>query len=1184
MLPMLGLIAVLAAPPACDVNGKIFAAGIGLPGASITVSDGSADVARGATDASGVYRIALPGPGKYSLRAGMAGFEGAPQAFELTAEECSKALDVTLTLQGRPAAPPAAGASGPSSAAPGAGAGAPKPATPGAGTAGPAGAPAGRFQNLTVAPGSAPPGATTTTGPSSSEAAEAAAALPAAQGFQTETATESVTSSGGSVNAADNSSRMDMLDMMMGDPQMMAQRMAMGMDPMGMASMMMSGGGGGGMFMMSGPGGGGSQNRLQGNLSHTIDMSALDAAPYRLNGRDTQKADYTQNRVSASLSGPVKIGHLYDGSNGKTRFTLRYNGSFDHRPYDAYSTVPTEAERAGDLSGRSSAIYDPRTGAPFPGNAIPTSRIDPAARVLLDFIPLPNLPGATRNFHYVTSNRNRMDMVSANITHRFGPAPQVAAAQAAAARAAAARAAAAARPAGAPASAPAPSAAPADSAAPAPSPEPSSSSSAPSSSAPAPAPSPRPATEAPKPPAASASAAAAAPGARPAGGPRATPAPPKRPTMLFAYMTYMRYSNSGAQRFPTVGGDSENSNLNTNVSLSWSLGKSSQSSRVNFSRTHSDSLNLYAFSRDVAGEAGIGGIATDPIDWGLPNLSFTRFDSLNDRVPWSRTEYRGSIGHTVRMPWKKHSFSGGVDLRYQSVDSRTDLNARGSFTFTGIMTSRPGGGVARDGGDDFADFLLGLPQQTSVQYGPGNVRLRAAAFSVFAGDDWRLTKTLTLNAGLRYELAPPYYEAGDHLVNLDVPDDFTAAVPVLAEQTGPFSGAFPRGLVKTDGNNIAPRIGLAWQPKRGTTVRAGYGVNYNGLGANWYFAQRLAGQPPFAVSNTSQGYPDAPLTFIAPFVNSAALVTNSYGIDRDYELGRLQVWNLDAGRDMGHGWNLGAGYAHTTGAHLDLQRAPNRDRNGLRIPNVQAFLWQSSDGESTANMLMFRLRKRLGRSSMISANYSYGKSTDNASSIGGGGWTVAQDDRNLAAERGRSSFDRRHRLFMTYNLELPFGPSRRYLQKGLGAALAGGWTLSGSSMFETGGPLTVRVRGDFADVGRGVNSTLRADYTGAAVGLDNPTTERWFNTDAFVLPAPGLFGTAGRNTIDGPGTFLVNMTLGRDISLGRPRSLSLRLQANNLLNSPQWGSVDTFVNSPTFGQVTSVRNMRTIQITTSVRF
>jgi hypothetical protein len=1231
LMTWVAVLAVETAAPPCQVSGHITASTFPLPGVSLAVSDGSVDVATSSTDLDGMYRVVLPGPGHYALKATLSGFAEATHEVELADTECAKTLDFTLGLRSRAAATPVPTTPPASPAPTTATASSPSrpPARPGT-TPGAAGA-AGRFRDLSVAASATPAEGSDAR---AAESAEAAQALAVPQGFSMEAPAESVTSTGGPVEVADSSffrDRMEMLEAAGGDLEAMGRRLSMGLDPSGTGTLIGSGGGfggggfGGGGFGGGGFGGGGGGffggmgggrgggERLQGNLSHTLGGSLLDAAPYTLSGRETTKADYTQQRVSANLTGPVKLPGVYDGTS-RTRFTLSYSGSWDHRPYDAYSTVPTDAERAGDLSTLGRSIYDPTTGALFADGVIPASRIDPAALALLDFIPLPNLPGDTQNFHFVTANRNHSDSITLNLSHRFGAVGNTNRAGA--------------RRTGGPngnrsANATAGSTSGTSGSSTGTTGGTSSGSSGSSGSSTTSSGSGETTdasagatTDSSASTTASTTASTDRDRERDRSGDRAAgerggrggqgglggfggrggglggrrggmPMGRRTPTLNLS-LSYGNNSSHSAGRFPTLGGDNDGNSLSSNLNLSWGIGRTMQQTRVTFSRNRSNGLNLYAFTRDVAGEAGVVGISDDPFDWGVPNLSFTTFADLSDRAPSRRVDRRWSVGHTATYALKKHTLRVGAELRSQSLDSQVDTNARGSFTFTGLYTSRPGGGAARDGGLDFADFLLGYPQQASVQYGPGEIGFRSRSYNLYFADDWRVTGGLTVNAGLRYEFASPLDEAQDHLVNLDVPSDFSAAAPVMAGKNGPFTGAFPDSLVYADRNNVAPRIGVAWTPNRSSsrrlTIRGGYGVNYN-LGAYSSIAQRLAGQPPFAVSNTSQGSPLAPLTFASPFVVvSDATVTNSYGIDKHYQLGAVQIWNLDLQRELPHGWTVGGGYTGTAGRNLDIQRAPNRDRNGLRIPNVQAFLWQSSEGSSITHSGTLRIRKRMARGFFAGLNYTLAKSLDNASSIGGGGFTVAQDDRNLAAERGRSSFDRRHRLLFNYQWELPFGPSRTWLQKGFWSAIAGGWTWSGSGTYQSGAPFTARVRGDFADVQRGVNGTLRADYTGAPITVDDPTVERWFNTAAFVLPPAGQFGNAGRNTITGPSSLLVNMNLSRNVSLGRPRSLNIQIQVTNVLNTPNYGSIDTVVNSPTFGQVTSVGQMRSAQVTTRLRF
>ncbi len=249
------------------------------------------------------------------------------------------------------------------------------------------------------------------------------------------------------------------------------------------------------------------------------------------------------------------------------------------------------------------------------------------------------------------------------------------------------------------------------------------------------------------------------------------------------------------------------------------------------------------------------------------------------------------------------------------------------------------------------------------------------------------------------------------------------------------------------------------------------------------------------------------------------------------------------------------------------------------------FIWQSSDANSTMHSLSARLRKRLAQGLTLGGTYTYGKSMDNASSLGGGGGVVAQNDKDLAAEWSRSSFDVRHRFSGDFSLELPFGQGRRWVNReGWLNYVVGGWMMNGTISVASGQPFTPLVTGAVTDVANGVNGTLRADYSGAPIAIDNPTTLQFFNTSAFSIPRTGAYGNAGRNIITGPGSFAFNMGLMKNFAVRGTRGVSLRVQANNVLNTPVWGSIGTTVNSPTFGQVTSIRSMRSVQFVLRMNF
>jgi hypothetical protein len=644
---------------------------------------------------------------------------------------------------------------------------------------------------------------------------------------------------------------------------------------------------------------------------------------------------------------------------------------------------------------------------------------------------------------------------------------------------------------------------------------------------------------------------------------------------------YHRSDSAQHNPFPTIAGDTRQSGWDVPVSLGFPWLGLTHNLRVDFNRSRSDTTNLFASTRDVAGEAGILGVATDPFDWGVPNLSFTSASSLRDVNPNFRHDQTITVADSIVKTRGHHTVRFGGDLRDARLDSRSDTSARGSYVFTGIYT---GAGTPVPGGD-FADFLLGLAQQASVQYGPGLARFRARAWNLYLQDDWRVGAKLTLNAGVRYEYQAPYREADNRLVTLDVTPGFTAASPVMAGQVGPFTGALASTIVRPDRNNVAPRLGVAWRATTKTVVHGGYAINYASV-PYLSIAQRLAGQPPFAVTDTTIGTPAAPLTLAGAFAApAAATTTNNFGVDPAYALGYVQIWNVDIQHDFGRTLSVAVAYTGTRGSRLDLQRAPNRGPSGLRIPGVQSFIWESSGGRSIMHALSVRVTRRLAQGVSGGATYTLSKSMDDASTIGGGAVVVAQNDQDLAAEWGLSSFDQRHRFSASVSVELPFGPGRRWLNgNAVTGKILGGWTWNATLSAATGTPFTVRLIGDVTDVARGTNGTLRADYTGAPIVLADPTIARFFNIGAFAAPAPGTFGNAVRNSIVGPGNQVLNMSLMRTVTLAGLRGFSVRIQASNVLNTPQWAAIDTVFNSLTFGQVTAVRPMRSVQVIARLMF
>jgi hypothetical protein len=252
---------------------------------------------------------------------------------------------------------------------------------------------------------------------------------------------------------------------------------------------------------------------------------------------------------------------------------------------------------------------------------------------------------------------------------------------------------------------------------------------------------------------------------------------------------------------------------------------------------------------------------------------------------------------------------------------------------------------------------------------------------------------------------------------------------------------------------------------------------------------------------------------------------------------------------------------------------------------VQPFLFESSEGSSILHQGTLRLRKRMRHGLSIGGTYTYSKSIDDASSIGGGATVVAQNDLDIAAERSLSSFDQRHRFVADYLYELPLGKDKKWLTaSGPAQSIFGGFSVSGNVTLASGFPFSPRFFGRGTDLSRGVTGSARPDLVpGQPIELSNPTIGEWFNTAAFTAPA-GVFGTAGRNIIIGPGTVQMDMALSKNIPLKEMQGVEVRLSATNVFNTVHFTTIDTSFGSPTFGQVTGAGNMRKAQLTARYRF
>ena len=831
------------------------------------------------------------------------------------------------------------------------------------------------------------------------------------------------------------------------------------------------------------------RNAIRGQATVTVGNSAFNARQYSLTGQEVLKRSYGSVRFGLSAGGALNIPHLIHSD--QTFFFINYNGNRSRTPYDAFATVPTDLERSGDFSRSLTSstvnIYDPRTNAPFPGNAIPPSRLDPTALKLLAFIPRANQPGPVQNYQIVRSVPQNTD----NLNVRFN----------------------------------------------------------------------RPVT--------------------------------KRDQLSLN----VNLQNRDARNAQLFGYIDEATGFGTSATLGWTHTFSARmlnSASLNFSRNRSETVPFFSHGADIAAQLGINGTSRDPINFGPPNLSFTNFGALNDASP--NLTRNQTVGFTdgLTLVRGRHTFVIGGEYRRQQFNILTDSNGRGTYSFSGLLTSAfdAAGQPVANTGYDFADYLLGLPQSSSVRFGTNSNYFRGSVYNAYVTDDWKVRPNLTFNLGLRYEYFTPFHEKYGHIANLDIAPGFTAVAVVTPNAIGPYSGKFPDGLIDPEKNNFSPRTAVAWRPraKKQTLVRAGYSIFYNGA-IYTQFTNRLASQPPFAKSASLTTSLLQPLTIENGFaLRPAEAITNSYAIDRNYKLGYIQTWNLSVQQTLPYSLVLELGYQGTKGTRLDIQRLPNRSAPGApltseqrrQIGNAVGFTYDTSDGNSVYHALQVRFTRRFSKGISANALYTFSKSIDDASTIGNGGTVVAQNDQNISAERGLSSFDQRHVLNLFFIYSSPFGENGVIKASGWRERLLKDWQFTGGVNAASGLPFTARVLGNLANIGgTGAVGSGRANSTGLPINAGTGL----FNLAAFTIPASGTYGNAGRNTIVGPNRLTMNLGFGRSFRVHDDRKrLEVRVESTNLTNTPNITSFNTVVNATNYGLPLAVNGMRTVTATARLRF
>jgi trimeric autotransporter adhesin len=596
-------------------------------------------------------------------------------------------------------------------------------------------------------------------------------------------------------------------------------------------------------------------------------------------------------------------------------------------------------------------------------------------------------------------------------------------------------------------------------------------------------------------------------------------------------------------------------------------------------RQSNTTLPFFANRINVSGEAGITGNNQDPINWGPPNLSFASdFLSLTDARYASTKTQTHSWGGEVLWYRGRQNVTIGGNVRKHNIDIVAQQDPRGSFAFTGAAS-----------GSDFADFLLGLPQTSSIAFGNADKYFRNNSYDAYLRDDVRLSPSFTVNLGVRWEYEAPITERLDRLVNLDIAPGFTAVTPVIAADPGGAltSSQYPSSLLRPDKTGIQPRLGIAWRPIPGSSlvVRAGYGI-YRNTNVYQSIATLLAQQPPLSTTFNIGTSPSNPLTLANGFDAVSATALNTFAVDPDFQVGFAQNWQASVQRDLPASLTVLATYLGSKGSRLMQEFVPNTYPAGVENPCAgcpSGFRYLTSGGRSIRNAAQVQLRRRLRNGLTASVQYTLAQANDNAAAFAGAsldGLALAQNWQDLEAEYARSNFDQRHQIVSSFEYTTGAGVTGGTLLDGVKGRLLKDWTITGQLTTGSGLPLTPIY---FSPLGRtGIIGSTRPSTTGAP--LDDVPDGYYLNPAAYAAPAPGTWGNAARNSITGPSQFQFNASLSRTFRVGDRVNLDWRVDATNVLNQVTYSSVNTLITSPQFGLPSRTNDMRRLRSSLRMRF
>jgi hypothetical protein len=605
--------------------------------------------------------------------------------------------------------------------------------------------------------------------------------------------------------------------------------------------------------------------------------------------------------------------------------------------------------------------------------------------------------------------------------------------------------------------------------------------------------------------------------------------------------------------------------------------------RVGFNRFNVvDTANSYGINQNNILGIPNGNIPELPYTSGIAQFNISGFlvsggPGLTGDPGWTNAKRIANIfDYTDSLTWVrgKHTLKfGGEIQRVQSTLTNSQTDPRGIFKFDGSYTSNQG---ATGTGNPYASFLLGDPSQVSRDFVNTIPAVRMTFAGFYVQDDYRISQSLTVNLGLRWDLFTRPVEKYNRQSNFDPATGLI--VMASSKNRGP----------NVDNNyaNWGPRVGLAYSPDRGkTAIRAAFGISYfpDNFGATGGTLER--NYPLFTVSQFTTPTLFTPFWSLSgnglippitvPYTPGGTLTPppgfGVFFVAKNFKQDQAQVWNFSIQRQLPGNMMFSAAYVGTHGLHLyrDLQlnqTLPGPGPFGPRLPfysvapNIPTVDQRNGDGNSHYNALQLKAEKRFSYGLSFLAAYTWSKTMDDTTSI----VYPYNDSLNYALSQGFKLVDIPQNFVLSYNYELPFGKGR----PGLSGHLISGWSINGITTFQAGQPLRVTVANNLLN-NNGYSNP--ANITCTSVSTPK-SVQQWFNTSCFTAPPAYTFGNSGVGHVRGPGINNWDFSVAKETVLGA-ENRRLRFEADffNLFNMAHFSNPNNTLGNSNFGTISSDR-------------